>query len=135
MAVSGKNRRKIVVGDRAYLWWVRDTDPEYNSPSTTALMVVSADGKFGVRFFLGQPPDRRFLIVLGPDFGGLPDAGGPWVRVRCPEFLTGSEVAPAVVRRLIEWCTSPDRELVRVNYLGYPEAGPEQSSPPHLPRG
>jgi hypothetical protein len=31
---------------------VRDADPEYNSASATALMVVSADGRFGVRFFL-----------------------------------------------------------------------------------
>ena len=135
MAVSRKNRRKIVVGGRAYLWWLRDTDPEYNSASTTALMVVSADGRFGVRFFLGQPPNQRFLIVLGPEFEGLPDAGGPWVRVRCPEWQTRPEVTPVVVRRLIEWCTSPDRKLVRVNYLGYPEAGPEQPSLPHLPRG
>src|SRR2546423_687790 len=121
MAVSGKNRRKLVVGGRAYLWWVRDADPEYNSASTTALMVVSADGGVGGRDFLGQPADRRFLIVLGPEFDGLPDAGGPWVRVRCPEFLTGPDVTPAAVRRLVEWCRSPDRELVRVNYLGYPE--------------
>jgi hypothetical protein len=121
MAVSGKGRRKIVVGGRAYLWWVRDADPEYNSASTSALMVVSADGRFGVRFFLGQPPERRFLIVLGPEFKGIPDAGGPWVRVRCPDWQTGADVTPAVVRRLIEWCRSPDREIVRVNYLGYPE--------------
>jgi hypothetical protein len=76
MAVSGKGRRKIVVGGRAYFWWVRDTDPEYNSASTSALMVVSSDGRFGVRFFLGQPPERRFLIVLGPQFEGIPEAGG-----------------------------------------------------------
>src|SRR3954464_1684563 len=106
MAVSGKNRRKLVVGGRAYLWWVRDADPEYNSPSTTSLMVVSADGRFGVRFFLGQPAERRFLLVLGPEFGGLQDAGCPWVRVRCPEWLTRAEVTPAAVRCLVEWCTS-----------------------------
>jgi hypothetical protein len=76
-----------------------------------------------VRFFLGQPPERRFLIVLGPEFEGLSGAGGSWVRVRCPEWQTGSDVTPGAVRRLIEWCTSPDRELVRVNSLGFPEAG------------
>lgn len=135
MAVSGKRRRKLVVGGRAYLWWVRDADPEYNGPSTTALMVVSADGRFGVRFFIGQPPDRRFLIVLGPELEGLPDAGGPWVRVRCPEWSSGPDVTPSAVRRLIEWCMSPERELVRVNYLGYPDAGPEQPSTRNLPTG
>src|SRR5215510_6547699 len=120
MAVSGKGRRKIVVGGRAYLWWVCDADPECNSASTSALMVVSAYGRFGVRFFLGQPPDRRFLIVLGREFEGLPDAGGPWVRVRCPEWLAGPDVTPAVVRQLIDWCTCPDRELVQLNYIGHP---------------
>jgi hypothetical protein len=121
MAVSGKGRRKIVVGGRAYIWWVRDNDPEFNAASTSALMVVSSEGRFGVRFFLGQPPERRFLIVLGPEFERIPDAGGPWIRVRCPDWQVGADVTPAIVRRLIEWCMSPDHEIVRVNYFGYPE--------------
>jgi hypothetical protein len=139
MAIGGKGRRKIVVGGRAYLWWVCDADPEYNSASTSALTVVSADGRFGVRFFLGQPADRRFVIVLGPEFEGLPDAGGPWVRVRCPEWQAGTDVTPAAVRRLIEWCTCSDRVLVRVNYLGYRGRRPESNKPaeqvPHRTAG
>jgi hypothetical protein len=123
MAVSKKGRRKIVVGGRPYLWWVQDADPEFNSASTTALSVVSEDGRFGVRFFLGQPDERRFLIVLGREFQGRSDAGGVWVRVRCPEFLTEKAATPAGVRRLIEWSMSPNQEFVRVNYLGYPGDG------------
>jgi hypothetical protein len=118
MAVSKKGRRKIIVDGRRYVWWVCDMDPEYNS-STTALTIVSADGRFAVRFFLGQSPERRFLIVLGREFPGLPDAGGAWIRVRCPEWQAEFDVKPSDIRRLIEWCMSPDRELVRVNYRGY----------------
>jgi hypothetical protein len=120
MAVSKKGRRKFAVGDRLYVWWVCDMDPEYNYGSPLALTVVSDDSRFGVRFYLGQPPERRSLIILGREFEGLPDAGGRWIRVRCPEWQTGPSVKPSDVRRLVEWCASADRELVRVNYLGLP---------------
>jgi hypothetical protein len=33
-------------------------------------------------------------------------------------LVPAAPAARRAVRRLIEWCTSPDRELVRVNYLG-----------------
>ncbi|HCB07201.1 MAG TPA: hypothetical protein DEQ43_23620 [Nocardioides bacterium] len=117
MAVSGKGRRKIIVGGRTYLWWVGHDDPECLSGSDTYLMVVSADGRFGVRFFLGQLAERSFLIVLGREFHGLRDAGGPWIRVLCPHWVGMSAVTPAVVRAVIEWCSS-DRPLVRVDYRG-----------------
>jgi hypothetical protein len=120
MAVSKKGRRKLVMGDRLYLWWVCDSDPECNSASTLALNVASEDGRFFVRFYLSQPPERRYLIVRGREFEGLPDAGGCWIRVRYPEWQAGPSVTPADVRRLVEWCTSTDRALVRVNYLGHP---------------
>jgi hypothetical protein len=48
---------------------------------------VTSDGRFAVRFYLGQLPERRNLIVVGPEFEGLPDAGEPWIRVRCPEWV------------------------------------------------
>jgi len=92
--MSKKTKRKIVVAGRSYLWWITDgLDPEFNSMSCVALTVASpcpnlasARGGFFVRFFLDQPPERRFLIVLGREFQGLPDAGGSSIRIRCPEL-------------------------------------------------
>jgi len=126
MTISKKGKRKIVVGGRSYLWWVGDRfDPEFNSGSCTALTVLSADGHFLVRFFLGQASERRFLIVLGPEFQGLPEAGGPWIRIRCPEWQgQPSSITPVDVRHLIEWCATADKELIRVNYLGRSEVLP-----------
>ncbi len=121
MAISGKNRRKIVVGGRAYLWWVVDTDPEYSSASCTALMVVSADGRFGVRYFLGQHSDRRYLIVLGPEFHGLPNAGGP----------RGAGAVPGVADRTRRGARRrPPAD--RVVYV--PGSGVGAGQPPWLPR-
>jgi hypothetical protein len=120
MAISKKGRRRITIGDRLYLWWVCDTDPEYGSGSCLALTVASEDGRFFVRYYLGQKPDRRYLIVQGQEFEGLPEAGSCWIRVQCPEWQAGSSVTPADVRRLVEWCASAGRPLIRVNYRGDP---------------
>lgn len=118
MAVSTRGRHKLQLADRQYLWWVQQADPEYNCDSTTTLAVASQDGRFFVRFYLGQPSERRFLIVIGREFCGLPDAGGPWIRIRCPEWQAGVNITPAAVRRLIEWCQDADRPLVRVDCVG-----------------
>ena len=118
MAVSKKGKRKITVNERTWFWWVGEADPECNSASTTVLTVISADSRFGIRFYLGQPSDKRFLIVLGPDFDGLPDAGGPWIRIRCPEWQSGPAITPVTVRKVIEWCTSSQRECIRVDCYG-----------------
>ncbi len=116
MAVRKRGRRKLLVGDHLFVWWVCRGEPEFWLGDV--LTVASEKGHFVVRFYLGQQPERRYLVVLGQEFGGLPDAGGCWIRVQCPEWQSGPGIRPADVRRLIEGCLSPTEPRVRMNYRG-----------------
>ncbi len=114
MGVRTKWRRRIRVGDRLFIWYVCE---DYDSPDMV-LQVVSEDKKFIVRYHLGQADDP-FLIVIGAEFTGVPDAGGIWRRFLCPRWESNSKVTPASVRSLIEWCLSSDKPLREVDWRGH----------------
>ncbi|AFY44808.1 hypothetical protein [Nostoc sp. PCC 7107] len=114
MAVSTKNRRKIVINNRKFIWYVKD-DPD---SSDFVLHVISENKNFIVNYHLQQPKSTCYLIILGKEFPGLPDAGNKWIRVLCPQWEIDSIITPSSVRQLIEWCLFSERELIRVNWLG-----------------
>jgi hypothetical protein len=116
MAIRKRYRRKLVVGGRLFLWWVRETELE--EWFGNALTIVSEDKRFLVRYYLGQTGENRFLVVLGLEFPGLPDAGGRWIRLLCPQWESGPSIKPSDVRRLIEWCLFTDRPLIRLDWRG-----------------
>ena len=116
MAVSRKSRRNLLVDGRPFRWWVCESEPDCWVGK--ALTVVSDDRRFFVRFYLGQQPERRFLVVQGREFAGLPDAGGCWIRVQCPDWQSGPGIRPSDVRRLVDWSLSPHETRVRVDYRG-----------------
>jgi hypothetical protein len=117
MGIAKKYRRRLVIGERLFLWWVREIQPEdWIGP---VLTIASDDKRFLVRYYLGQNEEQRFLVVLGPEFPGLPDAGGCWIRVRCPQWEAGSSIKPSDVRRLIDWCLFGARQLERVDWRGH----------------
>jgi hypothetical protein len=72
MAITTKNRRKLVTNNRKFIWYVKD-DPDSGD---FVLHVVSEDKNFIVNYHLHQPESTRYLIILGKEFPGLPDAGG-----------------------------------------------------------
>ena len=80
MTVSSKRRRKIQIGERGFIWWIAPDDDSSNF----LLHICSTDKRFLVHYVLGQPDDRRGLIVIGPEFPPLKDAGGSWIRLRTP---------------------------------------------------
>jgi hypothetical protein len=118
MSVRKKGRRRLVVADRVFIWWVCESEPDCWVGEV--LTVASEDGHFFVRFYLGQEPERRFLVVQGSEFAGLPDAGRYWIRVECPEWQSGPGIQPSDVRKLIDWSFSPDQPRFRVDYRGQP---------------
>jgi hypothetical protein len=124
MGVRKKGRRRIDVEGRPFLWYVCD-DPD---SADTVLHIISEDKGFIVQYHLGQTGEP-FLIVLGPDFPGVPDAGGCWLRFRCPRWETDSGVTPGGVRRLIDWCLSAHKELVEVDWRGVPSRGLSSRGP------
>lgn len=116
MPIATKNRRKISVTGREFIWYVSDA---YDS-ADKVLRVASEDKKFVVNYHLGQPDDTRFLIILGKEFNGLPEKRKGWIRVLCPQWEEDSIIKPSSVRRLIEWCFEKKADLVEVDWLGKP---------------
>jgi hypothetical protein len=117
MTISAKHRRRIIVNDLPYLWWVTDA-LEDDFLGTNTLSVCSPDKRLLVRYGLAQPDESRYLVVLGPRFKGLPDSPGPWRRYRCPQFGDHDGVAPKDVAAFIRWCTDPTGDAVAVDYRG-----------------
>lgn len=112
MAARKKNRRKLTLNERDFLWYVRD-DPD---SAAKVLHVLSDDKKFVVTYALGQAGSSRppFVIVVGREFPGLSSAGGSWIRLRCPTWSDDHRMDGTWVRRLIEWCFDSSKPLVRV---------------------
>jgi hypothetical protein len=111
MAIATKHRRRIRVFGREFVWWVA---PDEDSPALL-LRIASSDKSFLVHFAVGQPAERSHVVVIGRDFPAVADAGGRWIRVRAPAWHEKS-VTPALVRRIIEWCLDPTKEVVRMEW-------------------
>lgn len=116
MAITAKHRRKIVIAGRIYAWYVWHDDDS----SDQVLSILSEDKRFIVKFHLGQPNDRAFLIVLGPEFEGVENTGRTWRRFRCPQWDDKTAITPATVRRIVEWSLSPKSSLTEVDCYGVP---------------
>ena len=126
MGVASKNRRKITVGGRTYLWYVSediDDFPPMVSRDLRALNILSKDKRFIVRYHLGQTvSERRHITVIGGEFGGAQDPGC-WRRFLCPDWCPDTVVTPGVVRSIIEWCLDPAIRTA-VDYTGTPQGAP-----------
>jgi hypothetical protein len=112
MAVRKKGRRKLTVGDRRFVWYVglgRDAPVD-------VLLVISEDKHLIVWYQLGRADPT--LLVKGRDFAGVPYADGCPRRFECPRWETGGAITPAAVRRLVDWCYSPTKVVVEVDWRG-----------------
>ena len=118
MGVRKKGRRKLNVGDRAFVWYVFE---DHDSPDMV-LHVSSDDKLFVVRYHL-QQLNEPILIVIGREFAGPSTYGGVWRRVRCPRWEAPSVVTPATVRRLIEWCLSSGEPRIEIDWRGVATQG------------
>ena len=120
MGVATKNRRKIKVGDRGFLWYVaEDVDdfPPTVDGSLHALNILSEDKSFIVRYHLNQvDSERRHITVIGSEFGGSHEAGC-WRRFLSPGWCQESAVTPGIVREIIEWCLASSPRTA-VDYTG-----------------
>ena len=123
MAVALKGKRKIIVRDRTFYWWIKD-DPD---GASMLLHVLSPDKRYLIRYAVGQakahslkwseqwPPP--FVEVLGSEFGGL-QPEGCWRRVRTPVWEDDTVITPAFVQRLIEWSLDEEKEVVLTDSRG-----------------
>ena len=120
MTISRKDRRRIVVHGREYIWYVA---PDEDDCFRSMLTVVSSDRRVFLRYHLVQSDDTRFAIVLGPEFR-VPGCGGPWRRFRCPQFGSPDAITPKDVRSIIQWAHVSGELPVEVDWTGQPLAQP-----------
>jgi hypothetical protein len=116
MTISRKNRRRIVVAEREFIWYVAEGVDNASIPTLT---VTSVDRRFLVKYALLQPDELLHVVVIGPEFRN-PGCGGSWRRFRSPRFGTLETIAPADVRALIEWALDPEPLSVEVDWRGEP---------------
>ncbi len=121
MAVSKKNRRKIVVTERTYYWYIKedwdDCPSDVDYKNMNALNILSEDKKFIVRYHLGfQSDEKRHITIIGNEFNGVEDSGC-WRRVCCKDWLAGGlAVTPKMVRAIIEWSLDDKSEVSEVDF-------------------
>src|SRR5262245_14654175 len=116
MAGRKKGRRKLTVGDRLFVWYVAD-DPESGG---MVLHVISEDKRFIARYDLSQTETRRFLTILGKEFGRVQGTGNCWRRFRCPAWENDGVIAPSSVRSLIDWSQQTHAHTIEVDCYGLP---------------
>ena len=117
MGIAKKGKRKIVVDEVDYYWYISD-DPDGHATGTIySLTVISDDKKFLVKYPINQNHGENHLIVLGKRFGGKGEWGNNWQRLICPKIEVGEKVLPSSVEKLIKWSIS-DKPTIFVNWQG-----------------
>src|SRR5262245_44999593 len=114
MAVLKKGRRRVIVDNRIFLWWIQ----EDRDCLQHVLHVLSEDKQFLVQYYLGYREESSHLIVIGKDFGGLLDKGNPRHRFRCPKWDASGAITPGSVRSLIQWSLSINEARIEVDRYG-----------------
>ena len=118
MGIGKKNKRKIVVDDSEYFWYVAEDYEVIDLGTDKTLTVASEDKKFIVHYPINQNhKGENHIIVLGKVFGGNGSWGSTWQRVACPKWENENIITPSSVEKLIRWSLS-EKNNVFVDYLG-----------------
>ncbi len=118
MGIAKKRKRKIIVNDSEFYWYVAEDYESLDLGTIHALTIASDDKKFIVKYPVQQKNGtHRFLIVLGKKFGGTGKWGDSWQRVKCPIWEVSECISPKIVREIILWSLSK-KEIIFVDYKG-----------------
>lgn len=99
MAISTKNRRKLIHNGKVFIWWVSEDEDWWRM----ILNVVTHDKSFVARYELGQKDQGRQIRA---------EAGGPYKWFECPCFDPQGIATPGGVTQLIDWCFAALKNVV-----------------------
>ncbi|MCI5056183.1 MAG: hypothetical protein MRY83_08745 [Flavobacteriales bacterium] len=116
MGARSKGRRKFNYNGRQFYWYFKLTDDWMYSYPNPQLHVISDDKKFIVSYQPLQTKENRFLIIKGPEFGGLEYLHGPWRRTSIPVW-EDEIITPQFIRDLLDWCFDESPKQL-VDYRG-----------------
>lgn len=117
MGVRKKSRRKIVCGNKEYVWYILAGDRDYWMRvaegewawawETPFLHVISSDKTLVLTVPLTVP--RPYAVSRGRTFHGK-KSSGRWERYLLP-FPIPRAVTPRFIAELIEWAESPGDDV------------------------
>ncbi|WP_160137885.1 hypothetical protein [Chryseobacterium sp. c4a] len=98
MAISKKNKSKVTVNGKEYLWWVFD---EYDQTTFDGIQIkaVCSDQTHFIKYGLQQEEDDRKLALILKDYTKLVLLSSP------PKFEDNKGIiTKSGIIRMIEWC-------------------------------
>ncbi len=120
MTVSRKGKRRIIIKEREFLWWIGEKD-ELFLPEGLAesVQVVLPEGGFYLELQRGLNNPARSCVLINAKPGGPIPSGC----FHCPVFDT-TAVTPRTVRTLIEWVFDPATVLLPMDWYGRLQTAP-----------
>jgi len=107
MSISKRGRRKLIVGDRLFLW---SLDHQYGCHwrefEPPAIRILSDDKALEVFYQIRQLRTGASVLEIVRGVGSVPDAVYPRLTVHIP-LEEDEEPTPGLVRRIIDWCLDP----------------------------
>ena len=117
MGIAKKGKRKIVINDREFYWYVSEDEDSLRLGVLNTLTIVSEDKKFLVKYPICQKGEYNLLIVLGEEFVDNGSWGKTWQRVECPKWENSESITPGIVRTIVEWSLSK-KVIKLIDYKG-----------------
>jgi len=108
MTISTKGKRKIIVNQRLYLWWVFN-EIDQTEFDGLQVKVVAEDQSIYLKYGLQQKPNNQYLVVSFNHNLGK-------VHILCPSFENDTGIiTPSGVSELINWASTYPNENNIIN--------------------
>ena len=96
MAISRKGKRKIIIADRPFLWWVFD---EFDQTEFDGIQVkiVAEDQSLYLKYGLQQQDNSRYVVLALKNHTAK-------IHLLCPKFEDGDGIiSSSGIKRLVAW--------------------------------
>ena len=107
MAISKKNKNRVIVDDVEYLWWVFDEIDQAEFDGTQVKVVCSDQSHF-IKYGLDQPENNRKVVLALRNYKKLVHLSFPPIFENEDGIITKSSIL-----RLIKWCK---KDNLKVQY-------------------
>jgi hypothetical protein len=106
MAISKKNKNRVLVNNTEYLWWAFD---EYDQTEFDGIQIkiVCTDQTHFIKYGLQQFPNDRKVVIALKDYAKL-------VHLASPPIFENKEgiITKSGVQRLIKWCKTEQHTIL-----------------------
>lgn len=105
MAISKKNKNRVIVDGKEYLWWVFD-EIDQTEFDGIQVKIVCADQTHFIKYGLQQYDEKRKVVLALRDYAKL-------VHLKSPKFEDEKGIiTKSGICRLIKWCKSEKHNVL-----------------------